>query len=35
MDVILERKMGKPNIEQLAEVLLAIAWTIDLFDTAR
>jgi mRNA-degrading endonuclease toxin of MazEF toxin-antitoxin module len=31
----LERKMGKLNIEQLAEVLLAIAWTIDLFDTAR
>jgi len=31
----LERKMGKLNIEQLAEILLAIAWTIDLFDTAR
>jgi mRNA-degrading endonuclease toxin of MazEF toxin-antitoxin module len=31
----LERKMGKLEIEQLAEILLAIAWTIDLFDTAR
>jgi hypothetical protein len=31
----LERKMGKLNIEQLAEILLAIAWTIDLFDTVR
>jgi len=31
----LERKMGKLNIEQLAEILLAIAWTIDLFDTDR
>ena len=31
----LERKIGKPNIEQLAEVLLAISWTIDLVDTAR
>jgi hypothetical protein len=31
----LERKMGKLSIEQLAEVLLAIAWTIDLFDTTR
>ena len=31
----LERKMGKLNIEQLAEILIAIAWTIDLFDTAR
>ena len=31
----LERKMGKLNIEQLAEILLAIAWSIDLFDTAR
>lgn len=31
----LERKMGKLNIDQLAEILLAIAWSIDLFDTAR
>ena len=31
----LERKMGKLDVEQLAEILLAIAWTIDLFDTAR
>jgi mRNA-degrading endonuclease toxin of MazEF toxin-antitoxin module len=31
----LERKMGTLNIEQLAEILLAIAWSIDLFDTAR
>jgi hypothetical protein len=31
----LERKLGKLSIEQLAEILLAIAWSIDLFDTAR
>jgi mRNA-degrading endonuclease toxin of MazEF toxin-antitoxin module len=31
----LERKMGKLTIEQLAEILLAIAWSIDLFDTTR
>jgi mRNA-degrading endonuclease toxin of MazEF toxin-antitoxin module len=31
----LERKIGNLKIEQLAEILLAIAWTIDLFDTAR
>ena len=31
----LERKIGTLNIEQLAEILLAIAWTIDLFDTAH
>ena len=31
----LERKMGTLNVEQLAEILLAIAWSIDLFDTAR
>lgn len=31
----LERRMGTLNIEQLAEILLAIAWSIDLFDTAR
>jgi len=31
----LERKVGKLNVEQLAGILLAIAWTIDLFDTAR
>ncbi len=30
----LERKLGKLNIEQLAEILLAIASSIDLFDTA-
>jgi mRNA-degrading endonuclease toxin of MazEF toxin-antitoxin module len=31
----LERKLGELDTEQLAEVLLAIAWTIDLFDTAQ
>lgn len=31
----LERKIGILNHEQLAEVLLAIAWTIDLFDTTH
>ena len=31
----LEKKMGILDIEQLAEILLAIAWSIDLFDTAR
>jgi len=31
----LERKMGTLNIEQLAEILLAIAWSIDLFETSR
>jgi len=31
----LERKMGKLDIGLLAEILLAIAWSIDLFDTAR
>lgn len=31
----LERKLGTLSDEQLAEVLLAIAWSIDLFDTAR
>jgi mRNA-degrading endonuclease toxin of MazEF toxin-antitoxin module len=31
----LERKMGKLHVEQLAEILLAIAWAIDLFDTAQ
>ena len=31
----LERRMGNLDIEQLAEILLAIAWSIDLFDTAR
>jgi mRNA-degrading endonuclease toxin of MazEF toxin-antitoxin module len=31
----LERKLGKLSIEQLAEILLAIAWSIDLFNTAR
>jgi mRNA interferase MazF len=31
----LEQKLGSLNNEQLAEVLLAIAWTIDLFDTAH
>lgn len=31
----LERKIGVLNHEQLAEVLLAIAWTIDLFDTTN
>ena len=31
----LERKMGELSVEQLAEILLAIAWSIDLFDTAR
>ena len=31
----LEKKIGKLNIEQLAEILLAIAWSIDLLDTAR
>jgi hypothetical protein len=27
--------MGKLHVEQLAEILLAIAWAIDLFDTAQ
>lgn len=31
----LERKFGIVSDEQLAEVLLAIAWSVDLFDTAR
>ena len=31
----LEKKMGRLDIEQLAEILLAIAWSIDLFDTAH
>jgi mRNA-degrading endonuclease toxin of MazEF toxin-antitoxin module len=31
----LERKLGMLDNEQLAEALLAIAWTIDRFDTAR
>jgi mRNA-degrading endonuclease toxin of MazEF toxin-antitoxin module len=31
----LERKLGVLNDEQLAEVLLAIAWTIDFFDTTQ
>ena len=31
----LERRLGKLTSEQLAEVLLAIAWTIDLFDTTH
>jgi hypothetical protein len=31
----LERRMGILDLEQLAEIWLAIAWSIDLFDTAR
>lgn len=31
----LERKLGALDDEQLAEVLLAIAWTIDFFDMAK
>lgn len=30
----LERKLGRLHNQLLAEVLLAIAWTIDLFDTS-
>lgn len=31
----LETKLGELNSEQLAGILLAVAWTIDLFDTTR
>ena len=31
----LERRMENLDVEQLAEILLAIAWSIDLFDTAH